>query len=312
MDSEITIKAPDLSALADLAAAHGGSLNATIAVGVPDDTAPGGFVSSDPAAAAAAFTFELPVVTSVQGADGELSGSIIGGYQLTITGTGFMGATHVGFFVNGSVVKTVPLDSPSASDTEITVAAPDLSSLADQIAAGKFELKTQVSVAVPDANAPGGFVEGDVSVASEAAFTFEMPLVTSVQGADGQLSGSIIGGYQLTITGSGFMGATHVGFFVDGSVVKTVALDAPSESDTEITVTAPDLSSLVDQIPAGKFELKTGVSVVVPDANAPGGFVESDPSVAAGAVFTFELPVISSVVAMDGGDSLGRLSAAIS
>ncbi len=64
-----------------------------------------------------------------------------------------------------------------------------------------------------------------------------------------------------------------------------MTLDAPSSSDTEITITAPHLASLAGQIPDGESALDADVQVEIPDVNAEIGFVESATSV--GSEFTF-------------------------
>ena len=205
-------------------------------------------------------------------------------------------------------MNTVTLDAPSASDTEITITAPDLASLSGQIAEGDGEFVTFVTVG-PDTNAAGGFVDSEPTVAS--GFGFELPQVSSVVASDtGESSGSILGGYELTITGTGFKGVTRV-LFSDGlGLAQTVTLDAPSSSDTEITITAPDLASLAGQIPDGESGLDADVQVGIPDVNAEIGFVESATSV--GSEFTFELPTVTSVVATGTGDSSGSIAVAMS
>jgi hypothetical protein len=139
-----------------------------------------------------------PVVSGIDPA----SGPIAGGTSITISGSGFSGATAVAFG-SGSVVPTV-VDS-----TTITVVSP-------AHAAGLVHLR----VTGPSGTSPSTTADN---------FTYvSPPVVTAIT----PTSGSTHGGTVITITGSGLTGATAVAFGAT-SVTPSVV------SDTEITVTSP-------------------------------------------------------------------------
>jgi hypothetical protein len=143
-----------------------------------------------------------PTVTRVtpnQGANG-------GGTRVTITGTGFTGATRVQFGSNNATGVTV------VSDTEITATAP----------AGQPGAKVDVTVTTP---------KGTSAANSADQFTYQntAPTVTSI--APNQ--GSRFGGTPVTITGTGFTGATRVQFGITPASSFTVV------SNTRIVATSP-------------------------------------------------------------------------
>ncbi|MBV7274500.1 cell wall-binding repeat-containing protein [Clostridium sp. PL3] len=147
-----------------------------------------------PSAAAA------PAVTTVNAS----SCGALGGRLVTITGTGFTGATAVKFGINASTDFTV------ISDTEIEAKVP-----ADTAVAGVVD----VTVTTPD---------GTSSAGSADKFTY-IPEITNVSPS----SGSTSGGTTVIITGGGFTGATAVKFG------NTPATAFHVDSDTQITATAP-------------------------------------------------------------------------
>jgi hypothetical protein len=142
----------------------------------------------------------VPTVTSISPTSGPTSG----GTAITITGTGFTGATSVSF--GGYPGKNVVVVSP----TTITVTSP-------AYAAGLHYLQ----VTTP---------EGTSGKVAAAGFTYEAaPSVTSVSPKTGPTSG----GTKVTITGTGFTGATSVSF--GGYPGKNLVVVSP----TTITVTSP-------------------------------------------------------------------------
>ncbi|WP_213816881.1 S-layer family protein [Glaciihabitans sp. dw_435] len=144
-----------------------------------------------------------------------------GGTVVTITGSGFLGATGVTFGGSAGIGFTV------VNDTTITVTTPPH-------AAGI------VSAVIAD---PAG----------DASLPFEFVDVASVATSLTPTVGSEAGGTAVTITGSGFLGATGVTF--DG----TEGDDFEVVDDTTITVTSP-------------LHLPATVDVVVEDASG-----DSDP-----------------------------------
>jgi hypothetical protein len=148
-----------------------------------------------------------PTVTGVS----PTSGTTSGGTQVTITGTGFTGATSVKF---GSAAAT---NFSVNSDTDITATAPAGT-------AGPVD----VTVVGP----------GGISATSSAdQFTYTPPPVPTVTGVSPG-SGPSTGGTSVTITGTGFTGATAVNFGSGNTATFAVA------NDTTITATAPPNAKL--------------------------------------------------------------------
>jgi len=160
-----------------------------------------------------------PALTAVSPA----SGSTVGGTQVTLTGTGFTGATAVRF---GSASAT---SFSTVSDTQITAVTPPGTGV------------VQVTVTTP-AGTSSNFV----------AFTYReifSPTLSSATPA----SGSPAGGTQVTLTGSGFTGATAVRF---GSVSAT---SFSIVSDTRISTVAPAGSGTVQITVTGPGGTSNGV-----------------------------------------------------
>jgi hypothetical protein len=164
------------------------------------------------ASAGSQFTYPpLPVVTNLDPSNGPAAG----GTPVTITGSGFTDETAVRF---GSAVAT-PLLVTISTDTQIVVESP--------AGAGT------VDVAV---TAPGG----TSAPSSGSQFTYDqtagVPVITNV---DPQ-NGPAVGGTTVTITGSGFTGATAVKFGPGA------ATDVDVDSATQITAVSPAGSGAVD------------------------------------------------------------------
>ena len=241
-DTEITVTTPDATATA----AGKAILATTIDVGFNDPAAPGSDINAIAETAGAGtldYTFGAPVVDSITPAAGALDG----GTKITVTGSGFenmdLSLDSVSFEPTIGAGAAAPLTGTEAqviSDTELTVITPDATSEAD----GKQTLSTQVGVFFTDTQSPDDqirAVAGDgVSVLD---YTFGAPVVDSVNPS----AGPLVGGNEITITGSGFEdgGLTFdkVDFDptsdTDGSTAID-GVDATVVSDTEITVTAPD------------------------------------------------------------------------
>ena len=154
--------------------------------------------------AADQFTYiAAPTVTKLSVSAGPLTG----GTTETITGTNFTGATAVYFGKTKATHVTV------VSGTTITATIP-------KAAAGTVN----VTVVTP----------GGVSAISTAdQYTYvAAPTIKSITPA----TGSLLGGTQVTITGTGFAGATAVNF---GSTVILASNFTVNSSGTQITVTSP-------------------------------------------------------------------------
>jgi hypothetical protein len=146
-----------------------------------------------------------PTVSSIS----PTSGSSGGGTSVTITGSNFTGATQVYF---GNVLATSFTVNSATSITAVTPPQP---------AGG-------VDVRVVTANAISALASGDV-------FTYNavVPTVTSVSPNTGLTTGNT----QVVVSGTSFYGASAVKFGT------TAALGFVVNSPTQITVTAPALSS---------------------------------------------------------------------
>ena len=157
--------------------------------------------------------FPLPAVTAVSPS----SGPIVGGNTVTVTGTGFTGASAVSF-------ESVPATSFMVnSDTSITATVP-------AGMAGFFPLVgviNDVTVTTP----------GGTSATSAAdQYTYEpVPTVTGVSPG----SGPSVGGNTVTITGEDFTGGT--GFITPSAVLfgTVPATSFRANDDGSITATVP-------------------------------------------------------------------------
>ena len=183
------------------------------------------------------------------------SGSVAGGATMTITGTGFSGATEVDF-------GTTPASFTVIADTSITATTPAVSS------AGTVDVTV---------TSPGG-----TSAASGVdQFTYvPVPTVTSLSPDNGPVSG----GTSVTITGAGFtdvtsvaFGETFAGFTVNGDSSITATAPAAEAPDTEdVTVTsiggtsATGSGSIFTYTPAVTGFTPT-VTRVAPRFGKPGG-----------------------------------------
>ncbi len=162
-------------------------------------TGPGGVSTSVPA-----DEFTYMTVASVSPAEGPTDG----GTAVTITGTGFTGATAVHFGANLASGVTV-----NSNGTQITALSPEGTGTVDVTVTG-----------------PGG----TTTTAPADQFTYMQ--VTSLN----PVAGPMAGGTPVTITGTGFTGATRVDFGA------TAASNLDVVSATEITVVSPPGTGTVD------------------------------------------------------------------
>jgi|GEM_PF-710395 len=166
-----------------------------------------------------------PAVTSIS----LNAGSTAGGAVVAILGSGFTGASTVNFGSSAATTFTI------VSDNAIIATAPGLS-------AGTFD----ITVVTPS---------GTSSTSSADQFTASSAVVPAVTSLD-TTSGSTAGGTALTITGSGFTGASQVLF---GSVP---AVSFVVNSDTLITAVAPSQTTVTTDVtviaPGGTSSLATG------------------------------------------------------
>jgi IPT/TIG domain len=143
------------------------------------------------------FTYVgVPTVTSVS----PNSGPVTGGTVVTVTGTGFTGATAVNFGITPATLYFV------LSDTKILAIAP----------AGTGTVQVTVTTAA--------------GTSVGVPFTYlPVPTLTSISPA----SGPVTGGTTVIVSGTGFTGATAVFFGILPATSFTV------NSDTQITAVAP-------------------------------------------------------------------------
>ncbi|HUY23344.1 MAG TPA: IPT/TIG domain-containing protein [Acidimicrobiales bacterium] len=149
------------------------------------------------------FTYRapLPTVTGVAPASGPASG----GTTVTITGAGFTGTTRVVFGTVAATSFTV------VSDTRVTAVSP-----AQAAGIRNIVLSTAVGTSA-------------LTAADHFTCRAPLPTVTGVAPASGPASG----GTTVTITGTGFTGATRVVFGTVAATSFTVV------SDTRITAVSP-------------------------------------------------------------------------
>jgi type II secretory pathway pseudopilin PulG len=151
------------------------------------------------------------------------SGPNTGGSWVTITGSGFTGATGVNF---GS---TAASQFSVISDSTIIALTPASSSPGSNGNGNNASMGTTVDVTVTGAKNTSATSTGDKYTFVNTGSGNGTPVVSSISPSSGPDSGSTL----VTITGSGFTGATSVNFGSSAASNVTVV------SDTQITVTAP-------------------------------------------------------------------------
>jgi hypothetical protein len=157
------------------------------------------------------FTFSAPVAPTVTGVN-PTSGVTTGGTAVTITGSGFTGATSVRFGIAPAASFTV------VSDSQITAISP----------AGTGTVDVTVSNST-----------GTSATSAADQFTFSTPVAPTVTGVNPKF-GFTAGGTGVTITGSGFTIATSVQFGANPAASFTVV------SDSQITAISPAGTGTVD------------------------------------------------------------------
>ncbi|WP_345718612.1 IPT/TIG domain-containing protein [Kineosporia mesophila] len=180
-----------------------GSITATAPAGAagPVDitvVGPGGTSATGPNS-----QFRYQAVPAVSGISPG-TGSVQGGVTVTITGSGFTGATAVTFGTTGATSFTV------VNDTTVTAVTPSVAQAGDR----------SVRVVAPGGTSP---------VTPAATYTY---VATPTVGALSPAVGPVAGGTSVTITGTGFTAATAVAF-------DTTTVTPTVTSDTSITVTTP-------------------------------------------------------------------------
>jgi hypothetical protein len=273
------VSSTDISAVspAQAAAAH------NIYVSTPDGTsAP---VTAD------LFTYVAPpTVTSIS----PTSGPTTGGTQVTISGTNLANPTAVLFGTVPARFLTLETVSPTGTIVEIIATAPAQ-------AAGFHNIYVTT---------PGG--TSAAVAADEFTYVVPVPAVTSISPS----SGPTTGGTPVTITGTGFTGATKVNFgtvaATSFTVVSSTDISAVSPAQAaaahNIYVTTPDGTS--SPVADDMFTYTSVPTTTLPSPNVVSG---SDGTMAmiAGSTAATNL-VFDTVAAMDTSITSTRAAAAVS
>ncbi|WP_168218900.1 IPT/TIG domain-containing protein [Limnoglobus roseus] len=208
---------------------------------------PGGASAASPADRFTYTTAPLGAIPPAVAGVSPGAGPAAGGSAVTVTGSGFTGATAVLF---GSTIAAFTV----VSDTQLTATAPAGAGAVDVVVVG-----------------PGG-----ASAASPAdRFTYTTAPLGAIPPAVAGVSpgaGPAAGGSAVTVTGSGFTGATAVLF---GSTIAAFTV----VSDTQLTATAPAGAGAVDVVvvgpggasaasPADRFTYTTAPLGAIPPAVA--------------------------------------------
>jgi hypothetical protein len=167
----------------------------------PPNTPASSPASSPSSPASSPPTAGLPVVSSISPTSGDQGG----GTSVTISGTGFSGATGVRFGPNSA--SSVSVDS----DTQITAVSP-----AGEVGTVDITVTTPAGTSVTGAD-------------DQFTYRVSPPAVSSISPTFGYQGG----GTSVTISGTGFSGATGVRFGPNSA--SSVSVD----SDTQITAVSP-------------------------------------------------------------------------
>jgi hypothetical protein len=198
----------------------------------------------------AAYVFGSPSAAPVITAISPSSGSPAGGTSVTVSGTGFTGATRVGFGGLAASNYTV------VSDSQITAVSPAQTGAHYVIVTG-----------------PGG---SSANVPADIySYTAAAPAITGISPS----SGPQAGGTSVTINGSGFTGATRVAFgglaATSYTVVSATQITAVSPAQTGahyVIVTGPGGTS--PTVAAAIFTYKPpapAITAISPSSGPPAG-----------------------------------------
>ena len=183
----------------------------------------------------------VPVVTGISPS----SGLPEGGTTVTLTGSGFTGASAVHFGSTSGVNAVV------VRDTQLTVISPPGTGVVDVTVTG---------------------AGGTSSTAAADSFAYGAPVVTGITPADGPPTGGTV----VTVSGDNLTGATAVNF---GS---TLGLNLVMISNTQLTVVSPPGTGVVDLTITGvggtsstsaadRFSYAPIVTAIAPNSGDPSG-----------------------------------------
>jgi hypothetical protein len=256
------------------------------------------------------YNFQFPYVAAVTDAvtDGS-NGSVIPGDSLTITGSGFTGATSVSFVTQGCMPDPgVTLASVLASKftvsgggTEISLTSPG--NLADMSAqCYHFGAYVDVVVSVTDPTTHDVLTSG---VQGNDGYQFQPPTSYSEQGPTGNYFLDAVGGQTVSYDGWGFTGVTAVRYTYGGHVLATEPVTNVSWGG--LNTVMPNLSALAVDLPSGHHTLAVGIQTETPDAHVAGGIIYSIvyPN---NYPFTIAFPSVTSVRTSTGALAKGPLT----
>jgi hypothetical protein len=217
-------------------------------------TGPGGTSTISPADH---FTYTTPTAPSLSSVSPS-TGWTVGGTDVTITGSGFVGVTDVDFGpANSAEAWTV--DSPT-----------QISALAAASPAETVDITVTTG-------------EGTSATSGADHFTYTVapvPTVTSVTTSAGPATGATTGGYTVTIDGTGFTDASEVDFgtgnpsgfwsvnLAGNSISATAPASAPGTVD--VLVTTPGGTSATSSADQFTFEIPSDIPVVTGVSPAEG------------------------------------------
>jgi hypothetical protein len=174
-------------------------------------------------------------------------GARAGGTPVTVTGTGLTGATSVSFGARQATDVVV------VSDTRITARTPPGTGTVN------------VTVTGPGGSSP--------DVVPYTYVEFDIPAITALVPDHGPVSGGTV----VSVTGSGFAGATRVDFggvpaaftVLSGTLISAVAPPSPGPSAVVVTVTGP--GGVSDPAAFAYQQTPPAVTGVLPDQGPAGG-----------------------------------------
>ncbi len=197
------------------------------------------------------FTFgpgALPVVTQIS----LLSGSLMGGQAVTITGANFAGSTSPGVFFGGSQAQVI-----SFSTTQIEALTPAGT-------AGTVDVTVKTA---------GG------TSATSAADQFTYVSAPSITGLSSS-AGSPDGGNTITISGTNLLSATAVNFGVNAATIVSnsatqIVVDVPASAPGAVDVTVTTAGGVSTALPADKYTyvLVPNVRHITPTQGGAGSYV---------------------------------------
>lgn len=271
-DTTLTVTSPNMTEFITYGADdEPGGVNADVFATVePDDGDP---YTSNPLL----FDFQGPSITSVTSErGGEITGAVAGD-TLTIEGTGLTDVTEIALYRTGTddVLTTIDVaDATEATETEITVATPNLAAylrLDDDLLT---RVKTDVVAQFIATGAPGGKV-----TSQSLRMDFTPPQLAAVDGErSGTNADTAKGGVNtLNLAGSMLKDADRIGIFQAGTTDLLVSIPVEPEDDGLLTIDSPSMTKYLAEFPDDQGRVETEIVAVDDDAPTTGGSATSQP-----------------------------------